>query len=62
MSRKRWGVVLIVTGIVTAGAGVIVYFTTADPTWLKPALGIVSFIANAIGLPLAFIPDTKPPA
>ncbi len=59
MDRKTTGLVLILTGAVSAAVGIILYFTSADPSWLKPALGIVTVVTNFIGLPLAFTP-TRP--
>ena len=58
--RKKWGLASIITGVVFAAVGVIVYFTTSSPAWLLPALGIVEFITNAMGFSLLARPE--PPA
>jgi hypothetical protein len=59
MDRKTTGLILIITGAVSAAVGVVVYFTGSNPSWLTPALGIVTLVTNFIGLPLAFTPTVK---
>ena len=59
MPRKTLGLILIITGAVSAAVGIVVYFTTSDPSWLKPALAIVTVVTNIIGLPMAFTPTTS---
>lgn len=57
--RKKWGLILMITGLVSLVVGIITFFTASTPTWLPQALAILTFILNAVGLPLAFIPDPK---
>jgi hypothetical protein len=57
--RKKWGVILMITGIVSLAVGIITFFTASTPVWLPQGLAILTFILNAVGLPLAFIPDPK---
>jgi hypothetical protein len=57
--RKKWGLALVITGLVTLIVGVIVFFTAATPLWLPKALSVVTLALNLIGFPLAFIPDPK---
>jgi hypothetical protein len=57
--RKKWGVALMITGIVTLAVGVIVFFTPATPDWVSKALAVVTLALNLVGFPLAFVPDPK---
>lgn len=60
MDRKKWGTILIVTGVVCAVAGVVLRFTQVDVGWINQGLAIVAALAGMLGVPLAFIPKANP--
>ena len=50
--RKKWGLGCIVTGVVFAAVGIVVFFTTATPAWLAPAIYIVETVLGVLGFAL----------
>lgn len=59
-ARKKWGLAAIITGVVFAAVGVVVFVTTATPAWLGTALFVVEAILGALGFGLLAKPE--PPA
>jgi mannose/fructose/N-acetylgalactosamine-specific phosphotransferase system component IIC len=59
-TRKRWGLASIVTGVVFAAVGVVVFVTTETPVWLGTGLSVLEFILGALGVGLLAKPE--PPA
>ena len=60
MDRKKWGTILIVTGVVSAVVGVVLRWTNVDVAWINQGIAIVAAVAGMIGVPLAFIPKANP--
>jgi flagellar motor component MotA len=60
MDRKKWGNILIITGVVSAVVGVILRFTNVSPDWINQGVAIVAAVAGMLGVPLAFIPKANP--
>jgi hypothetical protein len=48
--RKKKGVGLIVTGIVTAVVGVVLLVTTATPEWVIVGVQIVGAVCSVLGI------------
>ena len=55
--RKKWGLASIITGVVFAAVGVVVYFTTSSPGWLAPAIYIVETVLGVLGVALLAKPS-----
>ena len=47
-SRQKDGVVAIISGLVTAAAGVVAVVTPIDPVWLAPVIASVGAIMTII--------------
>lgn len=55
--RKKWGLAAIITGVLFAAVGIVVFFTTATPAWLAPAIYVVETILGVIGVTLLAKPE-----
>ncbi len=55
--RKKWGLGCIATGVVFAIVGAVVFFTTATPAWLAPAIYIVETVLGVLGIVLLAKPQ-----
>ena len=58
--RKKWGLAAIATGVLFAVVGIVVYFTSASPGWLAPAIYIVETVLGVLGV--ALLAKPSPPA
>lgn len=57
-ARKKVGIGLGISGGAFLLAGIVAFFTTADPSWLEPVLNIVGLVAGALGFKVV-LPDTE---
>jgi len=59
-ARKKWGLAAILTGVLFAVVGLIVYFTASNPAWLGPTIFVIETILGVLGVTLLAKPE--PPA
>ncbi len=58
--RKKKGLAFMVTGVVTAAVGVILYFVPATPVWVPTVLSLITAVCGVLGI--AFVaPDPTVP-
>lgn len=59
-ARKKKGLAFMITGVVTAGVGAILYFVPATPAWVPVALSLITAVCGVLGI--AFVaPDPTVP-